>query len=386
MSDPVERRIESPSGIQRILITVFVADFVGFSRLMAKAEDETVRLLKAHRGAVDGIIELHGGRIFNTAGDSILAEFRSPVEAVRSAVEVQEALRTRNLNIPDDRRLELRIGINLGDVVVQGSDFLGDGVNVAARLQSIAEPGGICISASVREQLLGKIDLRFDALGPQTLKNIPRPIEAFRIAGTGGATIPPDRSGMSRWALVRVAGMGVAVLLAISAGGWWFAHRSPAPEFSHVRPIHPLSESAVTRARAAAAREGVILPRFEIPRLADDVPAALRRFVGIWYNEVGFEGGAGRRVMLIVTSVDAHAKVWGYYMLGRPGPNSPESFGGRVSAFAGEIKDGRLAFRFGHGSTVRAAFASGDRLFLVHERSDGLMPSVILNPIWQLEE
>ena len=119
---------QSQSGLERTLVTILVADFVGFSALMAQREEETVRILQAHRSVVDSIIELRGGRIFNTAGDSILAEFRSPVEAVRSAMEIQEALLTRNLNFREDRRLHLRIGIHLGDVIVRGTDLLGDAV------------------------------------------------------------------------------------------------------------------------------------------------------------------------------------------------------------------------------------------------------------------
>lgn len=389
-SDQVSDGSPGPSGIERLLVTVFVADFVGFSRLMAEAEEATVHALKGHRSVLDGIIELHGGRIFNTAGDSILAEFRSPVEAVRSAVEIQDALRTRNLDIADDRRLELRIGIHLGDVIVRGSDFLGDGVNIAARLQSIAEPGGICISSSVHDQLLGKLDLRFDAMGPQTLKNIPRPIHAFRM--NSGARVAPTQSTSAapRRKRTGIVAAAAALALVVAAAGWWAVRMRPAPatarhDGSQARVVHALTEADRNRAQEAAMKNQLTLPPYQIPRPADTVPEAIRRFVGIWYNEVGFQAGAGRQVMLIVTNVDADGDVSGLYMLGLPGPKTIERTPGLVTAYAGRIEDRRLTFHLGR-SVITAEFTAGDRLYLVHARADGLKPSVILNPIWRLEE
>ncbi len=133
--------------LERKLVTVLSADVAGYSRLMAEDEEQTLRTFRAHRTAVDSLVALHRGRIFNTAGDAILAEFPSAVEAVRCATEVQAALRTRNDQLPPARQVTLRIGINLGDVMVQGGDLLGDGVNVAARLQAAAAPGGIWYDA-----------------------------------------------------------------------------------------------------------------------------------------------------------------------------------------------------------------------------------------------
>ena len=129
---------------------------------------------------IDGIIAFHQGRIIGTAGDSVLAEFASAVEAVRSAIEIQDAIRTRNDSLPEDRRMVFRVGVNLGDVVVKDDDILGDGVNVAARLESIAEPGGVCISSSVYDQITGKLDLGFQDIGEQTLKNISRLVKWSR--------------------------------------------------------------------------------------------------------------------------------------------------------------------------------------------------------------
>lgn len=132
---------------------------------------------------MDALIAHYGGRIANTAGDSVLAEFESSVEAVRCAVEVQEALKSKNDDLPKDRRLLFRIGVNVGDVIQQGDDLLGDGINVAARLESIAEPGGVCISGEVRDQIDGKLTLHCISMGRQHLKNIRRPVRAFKVAG-----------------------------------------------------------------------------------------------------------------------------------------------------------------------------------------------------------
>jgi class 3 adenylate cyclase len=139
--------------IKRKLAAILSADVAGCSRLMGDDEEGALRLLAAHRAVVDSIINFHDGRVVNTAGDSVLAEFTSPVEAVRAATETEEALKTRNESLPEGGRMLFRIGVNLGDVMIQGDDLLGDGVNVAARLQARAEPGGICISGSIYDQL-----------------------------------------------------------------------------------------------------------------------------------------------------------------------------------------------------------------------------------------
>ncbi len=181
MSDDASSASDRPS-VRRKLAAIFAADVAEFSRLIAQDEEGTLLRLADHRQSMDAIIAKHGGRIANTAGDSVLAEFESSVEAVRSAVEVQEALRSKNSGISDDQVLQFRIGINVGDVIAQGGDLLGDGVNVAARLEALAEPGGICLSSQVREQIEGKLTLDFVPIGRQRLKNIPKPVEAYKVA------------------------------------------------------------------------------------------------------------------------------------------------------------------------------------------------------------
>jgi class 3 adenylate cyclase len=173
-------------GFERKLATILSADVAAYSRLMAEDEEETLRIFCGHKEVFEKLVGLHRGRIFNTAGDAILAEFGSAVEAVRCATEIQAALRTRNDKLPHDRRVEFRIGVNLGDVIVQGGDLLGDGVNLAARLQTTAAPGGICIAGSVYDQIRNKLSLSFTPLGEMNYKNIPQPVRTFAIAGADG--------------------------------------------------------------------------------------------------------------------------------------------------------------------------------------------------------
>ncbi len=168
--------------IERKLAAILAADVAGYSRLMGVDEEATLASLNAHRHAlIDPAIAHHRGRIVKTTGDGFLAAFASVVDAVRCAVEVQAGMAERNAASDPDRRLDFRIGINVGDVVEQAGDIFGDGVNIAARLEGIAEPGGICVSARVAEDARGKIDMAFDDMGEQSLKNIERPIHAFRL-------------------------------------------------------------------------------------------------------------------------------------------------------------------------------------------------------------
>src|SRR5258708_13912421 len=155
------------------------ADAYGYSRLMGEDEAATFRTLTAHRKIIDGLIECHHGRFVGSAGDSVLAEFASVVNAVECAREIQSTLKAENASLPPERRMEFRIGINLGDVIVDGAQIYGDGINVAARLESLAEPGGICISGTVHEQISNKLSLNYDDLAEQVLQNIAKPVPRF---------------------------------------------------------------------------------------------------------------------------------------------------------------------------------------------------------------
>jgi class 3 adenylate cyclase len=171
----------------RRLAAIFAADVAGYSRLIGADEGGTLERLKAlRRELLDPKIAEHHGRLVKTTGDGLLVEFGSVVDALRCASELQAGMAERNAPIPADKRIEFRIGINVGDVVEDG-DIFGDGVNVAARLEGLAEPGGICVSALVQRDAAGKLDLAFEDLGEQTLKNIARPLQVYRVRIAGEA-------------------------------------------------------------------------------------------------------------------------------------------------------------------------------------------------------
>jgi adenylate cyclase len=176
--------------VQRKLAAIFAADIAGYSRLMARDEVGTLARLKACRVIVDGLIASHRGRIFNTAGDSVVADFASAVDAVQCAVAVQAAIATENATGTADELMQFRIGLHVGDVMVDGENLLGDGVNIAARLEALAEPGAICVSAVVHDQVGNKLPVRFDDLGDQQVKNIAQAIRVYRVQMEKSAAQP----------------------------------------------------------------------------------------------------------------------------------------------------------------------------------------------------
>src|SRR5262252_4803224 len=171
----------------RRLAAILAADVAGYSRLMGQDEAGTARVLREYRVAADPLVAEHGGRIVKTTGDGVLIEFASVVGAVECAVALQKLAAERNADVPGERRMEWRMGVHLGDVLVEGDDILGDGVNIAARLEGIAEPGGICISEDAYRQVRGKVEVEFADLGEQSLKNITRPLRVYRV-GSSPAT------------------------------------------------------------------------------------------------------------------------------------------------------------------------------------------------------
>src|SRR6266849_1328656 len=176
------RAILAPERVERQLTAILAADVAGYSRLTGLDEEGTHVQLQDHlRTLVDPKIAEHGGRVVKNTGDGLLAEFSSVVEAVRCALDIQRGMAERNANVPQEKRIEFRVGINIGDIIEDGGDIFGDGVNVAARLEGIADRGGICISRQALEQVEGKLDLAFRELGRQNLKNIAKPVEVYAI-------------------------------------------------------------------------------------------------------------------------------------------------------------------------------------------------------------
>jgi adenylate cyclase len=191
--------------LKRKLTTILCADGVRFSALMEADEAGTLERLNRHRAIMAELFQRHDGRQVNTWGDMVIAEFSSPVEAVRCAVEVQDAVNAENRDLPEVRRMLFRVGINLGDVMLDGGDLYGDGVNVAARLQSLAEPGGVMVSGTVHELTRKQLAVAFDYAGQQQVKSIAEPVEAWRVRLGGGNApdAPKPRPSVPRSAASR---------------------------------------------------------------------------------------------------------------------------------------------------------------------------------------
>ncbi|HTR35635.1 MAG TPA: adenylate/guanylate cyclase domain-containing protein [Bryobacteraceae bacterium] len=212
---------------QRRLAAIVSADVAGYSRLMGLDDSGTLAALKTHRRElIDPKIAEYGGRIVKTTGDGLLLEFPSVVDAVRCAVDVQRGMAERNTGVVAERRLDFRIGINVGDIIIDGDDIYGDGVNVAARLQALAEPGEICASKVVRDQVVDKLSFAFEELGAQRVKNIARPVEVYRVE-LGGAMPDLASHGHLRWLRLarsrkwQLVGAGVVAVAIAGVLAWW---------------------------------------------------------------------------------------------------------------------------------------------------------------------
>ena len=171
----------TPEEFKRKLTAILSADVKGYSRLMGEDEEWTVRTLKVYKDLMGSLFQQHRGRVVDATGDNLMAEFASVVDAVECAIEIQKKLKNKNSALPDDRKMEFRIGVNLGDVIEDEDRLYGDGVNIAARIEGLAEPGGICISGTVYDQVERKLSVEHEYLGEQEVKNIVRPVRVYRV-------------------------------------------------------------------------------------------------------------------------------------------------------------------------------------------------------------
>jgi adenylate cyclase len=250
----------------RRLAAIFAADVVGYSRLMGVDEEGTHERFKAHlRELVDPKIREHRGRIVKTTGDGVLAEFASVVDAVRCAGEIQRAMANRDLDLAEERRLRFRIGVNLGDVIADGGDIYGDGVNIAARLEALAAPGSICVSGTVRDHIGDRLPYAFEDMGEQSVKNIAKPVRVYALRPEGLAALPgpglPVRpSGRGR---AIIGTLAVAVLIACIA--WWFWPAATSL-FRAAKPAD--QEIAASRPMPGAPAPISIAPPTVAPRLS----------------------------------------------------------------------------------------------------------------------
>ena len=271
--------------MKRKIAAILAADVFGYSKLVAEDEEETLRRLASYRAVFDDFITRGNGRVFNTAGDAILAEFSSAVEAVRCAIDVQESLRTRNLAYPASRQMTFRIGISIGDVVERDGDLLGDGVNIAARLEGLAQPGGLCVSRAVYEQVSNKMSVQFADIGEQEVKNIPNPVHAYMLSLGADAAVTPKQASPARkpspkqprdiaWPIAIIAA-SVAVL--VVAGILYFVVLHPGREHRAARaPEAPAVAAAERRAQAVAARQAEPLVPETIPLVGERERGAIK--------------------------------------------------------------------------------------------------------------
>ncbi len=253
----------------RRLAAIVSLDVAGYSRLMGVDDSGTLAALKAHRRElIDPKIAEHDGRIVKTTGDGLLLEFSSVVDAVRCAVDVQRGMAERNAGVAPDKRLDFRIGINVGDIIIDGDDIFGDGVNVAARLEALADPGGICVSRVVRDQVLDKLSFTFEDLGAQEVKNIARPVEVYRVDLGSGVprTQSRGRRGWQRlprsrewrWAGAGVVAIGLAGIAFWILPPFWKTAPAPAPPAMSVAIVPfaaPHGDADASRFADALARD-----------------------------------------------------------------------------------------------------------------------------------
>jgi adenylate cyclase len=224
--------------MERKLAAILAADVVGYGRLMEQDEAKTFERLKAHRiELVEPAIAAHHGCVFKLMGDGLLAEFGSVVDAVECAVDVQRGMAERNAGAPEDQRIDLRIGVNLGEVIVEGADRHGEGVNIAARLQQLADAGGVCVSGKVAKEVEKKLAFAFEPMGEQRVKNINEPIPVYRVRFDGASVRSPrksPKSALAHWARPVAAGIVLLVVGGAAAGLYGFMR----PPGSHVVGTH----------------------------------------------------------------------------------------------------------------------------------------------------
>jgi adenylate cyclase len=227
-------------GFKRKLAAILSTDAVDYSRLMGEDEEATVRTITAYREVLSALIQQHNGNVVDSPGDNLLAEFVSVVDAVQCAVAVQKEIKSRNAELPENRRMQFRIGINLGDVIQEEDRIYGDGVNVAARLEGLAEPGGICISKTAFDHIESKLPYGYDYIGDQTVKNIAKPVAAYRVLLDPRVTVsgkPLDKKPATIRRMPVLVGAAVIFVIAVAVGIWQFYIRRPSLEPASVEKM-----------------------------------------------------------------------------------------------------------------------------------------------------
>jgi adenylate cyclase len=264
--------------VTRKLAAILAADVVGFSRLMEADEEATVSTLSTYREIIERLVASHHGRVFGSAGDSVIAEFASPVEAVRCAVDIQRDLEAHNVDLPEDRRMRLRIGVNLGDVIVEGDNLLGDGVNIAARLETLADPGGIFLARPVFDQIKKQLDLGYEYLGEHEVKNIAEPVRVYRVLiepEAAGKVIGETKHAPQSWKRVALAA-AVVVLIGVAGAVTWLRPWEPTIKPASVeRMAFPLPEKPSIAVLPFANISGDSKQEFLVDGITENIITAL---------------------------------------------------------------------------------------------------------------
>jgi len=268
--------------VKRKISAIFSADVEGYSRLMGDDEVATVRTLENYRNIMVDLIEQHRGRVVDSPGDNLLAEFGSVVDAVQCAVEVQQVLKAKNTELPENRRMQFRIGVNLGDVIEEGERIYGDGVNIAARIEGLAEGGGICVSGSAYEQIENKLALGYEYLGEHAVKNITKPVRVYKVPMEMGER-KEKKAGMRRWKKVAVSAAAVIILGAGAFAIWNFYFRPPPIEPASVEKMaFPLPDKPSIAVLAFDNMSGDPEQDYLCDGIAEDIITQLSQFYNLF--------------------------------------------------------------------------------------------------------
>jgi adenylate cyclase len=252
--------------VKRKLAAILSADVKGYSHLMGEDEKGTVRTLNAYKEVMTGLIQNHHGRVVDAPGDNVLAEFASVVDAVECAVEIQRELKTRNAQLPENRRMEFRIGVNLGDVVEEGEKIFGDGVNIAARLESLSEAGGVCISGSAYDFVGKKLSLGYEYLGEHTVKNIEKPVRVYRVLmepEAAGKVIGEKKVETRQWQMA-IMGLVIGVIVVVAAAVIWKRYTPSAPQ-PEVTSKQKITTPQLEKPSATIPPPAEVAPKEKIP-------------------------------------------------------------------------------------------------------------------------
>ncbi|HLH87837.1 MAG TPA: adenylate/guanylate cyclase domain-containing protein [Xanthobacteraceae bacterium] len=342
--------------MKRKISALLAADIVKYSRLVADAEEETVRRLAAYRTIFEEAAARHGGRIVNMVGDAVLAEFASSVDAVRCALDVQAAARASNAAFPPERHMRIRIGVSLADIMDRDGELFGDGVNITARLESLSPAGAICVSQTVREQVAGKIEATFIDIGEQQVKNLPNPIHAYVIAQPEAEAPPakktarPRRGRMLAGAAVGAAACVAAAFAAVQLRG----ERAPASADAappQLASVGPASRFDLAKLRTLAKNQSIPLPpRVPVLMPASAVPAAYAGYLGAWGGDKRWND-RGRQAILVVERVEEDGTAVGIYAHGVPQvTNEKTQNSARFVPFAASVNEKGLHFTWERSS------------------------------------